>query len=648
MPTTHRARSPAVPPITRRDFFNGVALGLGGLGSAAAQAQAGAGFAGQTDAAAARMHALRDGTLPASPPAWQAGDETADLVVVGAGISGLAAARLYLQHSAPGTRVLLLDALPEIGGHAIRNEFIASNGQRLIGYGGSEALDSPSQWSPAALSLLAGVGIDLAQFTQFYDTGWRQRQGLTQAAQFCAASVWGRDVLVRHAPGADAADWLAQTPLHPAAQADLARLMTAPPDPWPALTRSQKRAQLARITYDQLITQVMGLHPQVATWLNHRTKDELGAGTDACSALDAWAVGLPGFGAMNLGTEVDAAMSPTARKGMAGSDPYIFHLPDGNAGLVRALLRTLIPQALPGSGIESLVLAQRDDHWLDHPDSPVRVRLNSTVLRVAHSGPVAQAGAVDVGYADAQGRLRTVRAGQVVLACFHRAIPLLCPELPAAQVLALNDQVKVPLLYATVLLRQWQALAKAGISGFELPGHLFGSLRIDMPVSVGSYRFAQSPDQPVLLHASAVVMGGPVGRSEREQAAAGRQRLQALRFEDVERELRNVLQGALGPFGLQADRDIEAITLNRWSHGYAYEYMRPWDAYWPEGPLPITTARQGWGRIAIANADAGAYAYVHSAIDQATRAVGELLPQARLPAHALTPGPDPKSLGLQA
>jgi spermidine dehydrogenase len=96
-------------------------------------------------------------------------------------------------------------------------------------------------------------------------------------------------------------------------------------------------------------------------------------------------------------------------------------------------------------------------------------------------------------------------------------------------------------------------------------------------------------------------------------------------FEDFERGIRDLLQRALGPAGFDAATDIEAITVNRWSHGYSLEYMRPWDPYWPAGPLPIETARQGWGRIAIANADSGAYAYAHSAMDQAGRAVNELV-----------------------
>jgi spermidine dehydrogenase len=114
----------------------------------------------------------------------------------------------------------------------------------------------------------------------------------------------------------------------------------------------------------------------------------------------------------------------------------------------------------------------------------------------------------------------------------------------------------------------------------------------------------------------------------------------------MEAEMRDVLQRALGAHGFDAGRDIEAITINRWSHGYSYEYMRPWDAFWPAGKLPITTARSGWGHIAVANADAGAFAYVQGAIDQATRAVGELLPGARMPKWSTFPGPPVKKLGV--
>jgi spermidine dehydrogenase len=137
------------------------------------------------------------------------------------------------------------------------------------------------------------------------------------------------------------------------------------------------------------------------------------------------------------------------------------------------------------------------------------------------------------------------------------------------------------------------------------------------------------------------------GRSPREQAAAGRRQLMQWSFAHLESEVRGFLQGALAEFGFDAGRDIEAITINRWAHGYSLEYARPWDRFWPAGPLPCDAARRGWGRVAIANADSGAYAYAHSAIDQAARAVQELLPQARLPNWHRFPGPAPAALGFE-
>ncbi len=634
--------------ITRREFIDGAAVAVAGslLPHATAQAQAGA-FLGQTDASFATLHRWRHASGRSEIPPHAAGDEVFDLVVVGAGISGLAAAILWRQQR-PGSSVLLVDPQADIGGHALRNEFVSASGRRIIGYGGSEALDSPSFWSPAAHQLIKDIGIDLKMFHEWFDSGWAKARGVEARGIFFGREHWGQDRLVVPQPGARAADWVGQTPMSPRAQADLARLIDAPREWLAGRTRSQKRTLLAGISYDTFLTRHCRLDAELTRYFNARTSGWFGVGTDATSALDAFAMGLPGFGAMRLGGAVDPRMSPTGRQAFAGQDDYIYHFPDGNAGVVRAMLRTLIPEALPGSGIESLVLGARDDSRLDLPGAPVRIRLNSSVVQVRH----ADAGrrAVDVAIlghaAGADGAIRTVRAGQVVLACWSRVLPMICPELPAVQAEALDDQHKVPLIYANLLLSNWRALQRAGISGFRMPGRLFNEVGIDFPVSIGSYRFADKPDDPVLLQWKAVVNGSLPGRPAREQAAAGRRRLMTVPFATLEAEMRDVLQRALGAHGFDGGRDIEAITINRWSHGYAYEYMRPWDAYWPAGPLPISTARRGWGRIAVANSDAGAFAYVQGAIDQATRAVSELLPSARLPKWSTFPGPPLKKLGL--
>jgi spermidine dehydrogenase len=290
------------------------------------------------------------------------------------------------------------------------------------------------------------------------------------------------------------------------------------------------------------------------------------------------------------------------------------------------------------------VTARVDYAELDAPGNGVRLRLQATAVRVRHRDGPEGDGPIDVAYVRG-GRLESVEARHVVLACWHRMIPYLCDDLPPAQQTALRDQCKIPLVYTNVLLRDWSSLSRLGLHTIHAPGQFWGETSIDFPVSIGRYRFAERPDEPVVLHMGAVP--AEPGLAPREQAAAGRRRLQALSFADLERSIRGQLARALAGGGFDPARDIAGICANRWSHGYAYEYMRPWDAYWPEGPLPIVAARRRHGRIAIANADSGAYAYVHSAIDQGVRAVRELVGAAPdAPACADFPGPPRARIGL--
>jgi spermidine dehydrogenase len=641
-----------LPDITRRDFLNGVALAVVPLAAAAAPSSTDPialrnGLQGQTDEVNATAHAWRDDPARYRDTAAEVDPEVEDLVVVGAGLSGLAGAHLFRQHAGRPVRMLLLDALDDIGGHARRNEFISRSGVKLIGYGGSQSLDSPSLFSPAATGLLKDLGIELERFkTEFFDQGWTERQGLTQSGVFFGRDAWGEDRLVRHAKGETAADWLKRTPLASATQAHLAALFDEPRNVLPNLkTAAARRSALAGMTYRDFLSKAWQVDATTLRYFQGDTQGYFGVGIDATTALDAWAAGLPGFDGLSLGDEVDARQSPSGRQLKASQDEYIYHFPDGNAGVARALVRSLIPSALPGQGMEALVDSTLDRSQLDAPDEPVRIRLGATVVGLRHLGPPQRAELVELRYVDAAGRVRVVRARQVLLACWHRVIARLTDELPKAQLDALNDQVKVPLLYTTVLLNNWRAWQRAGLHGFGIVDGFWGDASLDFPVSMGSQRYPQSPDEPILLHLSKVVVPGN-GAPARVQASQGRAMLQGWPFDFLEQQVRSLLQGALGEFGFDGANDIEAITVNRWAHGYAYEYMRPWDRYWPQGPLPCERARRGWGRVAIANADAGAYAYAHSAIDQATRAVQELLPTARLPAWSRVPGPDPKRIGL--
>lgn len=640
--------------ISRRDFLNGVALSIGGvaisqLGFGAGAAQAAltesyppalGNLRGHSDGAMNVGHALRDGTFWSSAGSAEATGESYDLVVVGGGISGLAAAQFYQKHK-PG-KVLIVENNDDFGGHARRNEYVTAAGRTVIGYGGSQSLQTPSYFSEAVHGLLKDVGIELEKFDTYYDKDWDDARGLGSAV-FFAKEVFGADAFVPEAEAA--ADWVPLTPLNDQAKADLIELIDAPRDYLEGKTRAEKLEQLSETTYADFLTQICGYDPQLVSYFEESTAGYFGIGIEGTTALDAWGNWNPGFGGMDLGERPYKTMSPSGRLALTDPDPYIYHFPDGNAGVARALVRKLISKALAGSSMEELVSGKLDYAALDNAANDTRLRLNSSVVKVVHDGDPATAESVTITYVEG-GKLRTVSARQVVLACWHRVIPYLTNEISAEQVTALNDQIKVPLIYTNVLLNNWRAFKEAGISRFDAPGLFFDGASMDFPVSIGDYKFADTPDDPIILHLSKVVVSGGAGVSARDQAQAGRQLLTSISFEDMERQIRDMLSRALAGTSFDAARDIEAITCNRWSHGYALEYMRPWDAYWPDGTLPITAARQGWGSIAIANSNSGAYAYAHSAIDQAARAVDELLGGGVITGFSTFPGPPAEKLDL--
>ena len=140
----------------------------------------------------------------------------------------------------------------------------------------------------------------------------------------------------------------------------------------------------------------------------------------------------------------------------------------------------------------------------------------------------------------------------------------------------------------------------------------------------GEYRHDWDDPGAAVMQFWGSVPPGASGLDIRTQHRASRARLLAMTFEDFEREVRTVLDGMLAPAGFNAADDILAITVNRWPHGYAYEYLDLWDPEWAPGEAPHEIARQPFGSIAFANADAGAVAYTHVAIDEAWRAISDL------------------------
>ena len=546
-----------------------------------------------------------------------------DLIVVGAGVSGLSSAWFYQQEN-PGARILILDNHDDFGGHAKRNEMQAGD-HKLIGYGGSQSLEDPSGYSKIVTQFLTGVGIDVERFESAYDDGFYKQHQLKGGLYFDQEN-WGVNRLVPYDLGTlstylpftdsplTANEAVAQMPISEPAREQLVRLLTTQKDHLEGLSENQRWQYLSSHSYRDFIANKMGVtEPDVFKLLQDLSLDQ-SVGIDAATAAGGMSYsGLPGWGGTRL--EEDS-----------WEDPYIYHFPDGNASIARMLVRHLIPAVAPGSTMEDIVLAPFDYSKLDRSGSPVRLRLESTVVRVEQEGGEKSTGPVQVDYVR-QGKTHRVRAKSTILACYHSIIPFLCPQLPQPQRQALSRQVKAPILYTNVVLRNWQAFKELGIGAVTTPGGYHTVAMLDFPVSLGGYKYSGGPDEPIVLHMERFVHRNNEGLDVAAQRRLGRIELFSTTFETIERNVRSQLSGMLSGADFDPARDITAITCNRWAHGYSMGYNGIFDQRYKDRNderYPHVQARKPFGQISIANCDAAAAAWLPAAVEQAHRAVDEI------------------------
>ncbi len=654
--------------ITRRDFLSGVNIAVtasllstplaqalaaleGSAGDASAQMMSGYyppvrdGLRGSHPGSFEVAHSMRDGARWENPDDSVDTGEEYDLVVVGGGISGLAAAYFYQKEVGPDAKILIVDNHDDFGGHAKRNEF-HYKGRMLVDLGGAEYIERPWGYPDNAAALLKDLGVDVGLAKQVYDHDLYRSLGL-RGGVFFDKETFGANRLVAGAADIEPYDdepayvtlpaelangigdsdavsaFLDKTRLSSAGREEILELFCGGRDYLEGKSIEEKVAILRSISYMDFLTDVVGASAETIDLLRMWRASYMGSGVDLAPAVEALRYGLPGAAGLGVEDQIQQASQ-------WGTHNYKedFHFPDGNASVSRLLVRRLIPGVASGDSMNDIVAAKFDYSRMDQRESPVRLRLNATALNERHIGDPSSAKHVEVTYVQG-GEARRVRGRNCILACYHSVIPYLCPELPAIQKEALGKTIRMPLVSINVLVDNWKAFERLKIYAAYCPGSYFCDVRLTYPLSFADYESARTADEPMTVHMYRIPLPGdmPAG----DQFRAGRHELLGTSFEQFERNIRAQLGAMLGDGGFAPARDIKAITVNRWPHGYAVGYdsesgelfwfSNSWTAekkIWFEG-------RKQFGRIAIANSDAAASAMTESAIEQGYRATQELL-----------------------
>ncbi|AJC89438.1 NAD(P)/FAD-dependent oxidoreductase [Campylobacter lari] len=587
------------------------------------------GLRGSNNASYEFAHMLRDGEkfdFSAVKP-----KQEYDLVVVGAGISGLAAACFYQNKFGKDKKILILDNHDDFGGHARRNEIDLEDGT-ILSYGGSETFQSPKAlYSKEVVDLLSSLGVDIDELAKRFDVNFYPDLKLSRGVYF-SKTEFGIDKVVNGNPrkvicddipeeksnGRSIEAFIGDFPLNDKDKKDLIALFKSEKDYLKGMDKKQRDEYVAKTSYKKFLEEKVKLSPQAVKFFEGMTDDFLALGIDAVSCEDARVSFLPGFDKLGLDPIEGEALAEM-------EEPYIHHCADGNATVARLMVRRLIPDvSKKGKDMDEVTLAHFDYSKLDLAKNKVRLRLNSTVINVENT----KDGAL-VTYVN-KGKNYRVKAKKVVMANYNSMIPYIIPSIPQDQKDALSKNVKTSLLHTKVIISNWEPFIKLGVHEIYSPKMPYARTKLDYPVDMGGYHHPRDPKKPICVHmvCSPLVFASMQGidlegMDARDRARVGRNLLFTMSFEEHEKIIRDQLQGMLGSAGFDHERDIKAIVVNRWGHCYSYTENSLFDDS-EEAQKTIELARKPFGNIVIANSDSDWSAYMHSAIDQAYRAVNEL------------------------
>lgn len=598
-------------PISRRDFVNGSLAAAGAFalagegraeGSKAPNAPSGSPWTGyggvgdyqwsngNTQAVRDAAHEVRDGMFDAA--AKRPIDEEFDVIVVGGGFTGLAAAYEFSKSAGSAQKLLLLENHPIPGGEAKQNE-IDVDGIRVVGPQGSNGaaeivpalsgtkyevygdyvreLGIPLRYE---MQPLGGGAEELELPNEHFDSQFPT--SLAPLNYYFGAGKWAKN---------PAQVDFTNTPWPVREQRDLADFVhnrrdiisaQRDPDRW-----------LDSMTYAELLRK-LGYGDRVIDFVDpYLAVGLFGVSSEAVSARAVSIVGLSG---------TKPADAPAHRSGI-----HAMSFPGGNAAIYRAMLRKIVPQSFPPQVTtdQLLVAGPINLAALDRPENQVRIRCSSTAVRIEHEGDPKTAGHVIVTYVK-DGKPRRARARSVLAATggwiTRRMVRDFTPEFEQA----FAGLRYGPVLTVNVAVRNWRWLERLGLPAVRTFSGLFWHVTARRNFALGSDNRMVTPDSPMMLTFYIPVLAR--GEDPDVQGAVARLKIMDWSYADIERRMRGQMNDIFGPTGFDAKRDIAGIVVNRWGH--AYSAPRPGFFYGKDGgPSPIDVIQKPHGRIVFAHSE---------------------------------------------
>ena len=622
-------------PITRRDFLGSTLLASGAVllsGATPTQLLAekdeftGYGGVGEYSNSNGNTlevlqagHTIRDRIYDPLPKDVIETGETYDCVIVGGGISGLAAALFFQRQAGPQMKCLVLENHPIFGGEAKQNEFLV-DGRRLIAHQGSAIYQLQYPYSFLA-HFYDSIGLKTPRLTYQKWAGPQPELELSRTPYEAAGMEHGQYGFWFGAKfGQKAGTWLIDplgknlegAPVSASARAQWLRWLKGVPVEQKSFVHPKVEGDaisryLDSITLEQHYMERFGLSQEtVRTFLSPVEGGGSGLGPDALSAYSDYAFEM---------------LHPLADE-TEGTDQMF---PGGNATIARLMVKSLVPAAIDGEDdVEAVCRNRINFPALDAVGAAARIRLASTAIAVQHDGDASKADAVTIVYLRS-GKLYRVKARSAVMAGGSWTTRHIVSDLPEAHRQAYAQFYRSPCMMANVAVRNWRFLYRMGMSGCRWFEGFGNYVEVRKLALTGIEPPTISPDSPVVL--SLKVLYSYPGEPTEAQGNRGRGEMLATSFKDYETQIRQQFTQMFAGSGFDAQRDIAGIILNRWGH--AYLSPQPGFFFGRDGkPAPRETLRRApFGRIAFANTDlAGAMDHRFSILE-AKRAVEQLLDQ---------------------